>query len=213
MARDSTATACATQHRLDTRAMQTLLGICSGLCADRKLNDQEIAFLKTWLNDHRNVATYWPASTIADRVDSILADGIVTSAERDDLLDLLQRVTGNNFTETGSAMPDAPLLPIDDDPSIFFHDMLFCFTGKFFYGTRASCERVILNLGGMAVDTVGKSLNYLVIGGLIEPTWAHTTYGRKIESAIKYQQGGSEIAIVSEQQWTQAIADNARNRK
>ncbi|HEY4696797.1 MAG: hypothetical protein A3J49_15205 [Gallionellales bacterium RIFCSPHIGHO2_02_FULL_57_16] len=200
----------ATQHRLDTRAMQTLLGICTGIAVDDHINDKEIVFLKTWLNENSSVAEYWPGSSIAARIDTILADGIITQEEKEDLLSLLRDITGNNFSETGAAAPDAPAPPIDDDPSIYFRNMLFCFTGRFFYGTRPACERVILNMGGMAVDNVSKKLNYLVIGALIEPSWAHTTYGRKIESAMKHKEAGSEISIVSEQQWTQAVADCAR---
>lgn len=210
MAPNSKATLYAIQHRLDTRAMQTLLDICTGLTADEHINDKEIVFLRTWLNENSAAAACWPGSSIAARIDAILADGIITQAEREDLLGLLRDTSGNYFSETRAAAPEGPALPIDDDPSIYFRNMLFCFTGRFFYGTRAACERVILNLGGMAVDSIGKKLDYLVIGALIEPSWVHTTYGRKIEAAMKHKDAGSEIAIVSEQQWTQAIADCAR---
>lgn len=190
--------------------MQTLLGICTGIAADDVITDKEVLFLKTWLNEHSESTAFWPGSSIAKRVDDILADGIITKEEREDLLNLLRDITGNHFSETGSAVPESPTLPFDDDPSIYFRNMSFCFTGRFFYGTRPACERVILNMGGTAVDNVSKKLDYLVIGALIEPTWAHTSFGRKIESAMKHKEMGSEIAIVSEQQWTQAVADCAR---
>lgn len=186
--------------------MQTLLGICTGLCADDIINDKEILFLKTWLNENRGVAEYWPGSAIAGRIEATLADGIITREEHDDLLELLRGITGNYFGETGAAAPEGPALPIDDDPSIFFRDKLFCFTGKFFYGTRTACERTVFSLGGMTTDNACSNIDYLVIGGLIQPAWAHTTFGRKIESAVKHKEAGSKIAIVSEQQWTQAIA-------
>lgn len=210
MVRNSPAASYATQYRLDNRAMQTLLGLCAGIAADDQIQDKEIVFLSTWLAENQSVLQHWPGSAIAERVATILKDGIITQDERTDLLDMLQKITGNNFSETGVAAPDAPALPIDDDPSIFFRNMTFCFTGQFFYGTRAACERVILNLGGMALDNVSRKLDYLVIGSLIEPSWAHTTYGRKIETAMKHKQAGSELAIVSELQWTQAFADAAR---
>ena len=197
----------ATKQRIDTRAMQTLLGICMGLTADGIITDREVHFLKSWLNDNATIARLWPASSIADRVSQILADGRITTDEKNDLIDLLNQITTTHFTDTGSPSPIGPALPIDDDPSIYIRDMSFCFTGRFYYGTRAACERAILKLGGTAVDRVSSHLNYLVIGGMIEPTWAHTTYGRKIEAAVQYQESGAEIIIVSEHQWTQAIAD------
>lgn len=211
MAQNNNAKLYAIQHRLDTKAMQTLLGICTGIAADEQINDKEIIYLKTWLTENNETARTWPGSAIAGRIDAILADGVITQDEKLDLLGLLRDITGNRFSETGAAAPESPMLPIDDDPSIYFRNMTFCFTGGFFYGTRAACERVILSLEGTAVDRVSKKLDYLVIGALIEPSWAHGTYGRKIEAAVKYQQDGSEIAIVSEQQWTQAIADYARS--
>lgn len=210
--RDETAIYYATKHRLETRAMQTLLGICSGICADDKIFEKEVLYLKTWLCDNRAVAEHWPGSTIVKRIDNILADSIITYEELEDLLELLRGVTQNHFSETGAAAPESPALPIDDDPSIYFSNMSYCFTGKFFFGTRAACERTILGLGGIAIDNVSGKLDYLVIGGLIQPAWIHTTYGRKIESAMKHKASGSELAIISEQQWTQAIADAARDR-
>lgn len=190
--------------------MQTLLGICTGLTADGIVTDREVHFLKTWLNDNPQTTQHWPGSTIAQRVQDMLQDGKITEEERADLIDLLTQLTGTHFAETGSAAPDAPALPIDDDPSIYIRHMTFCFTGRFYFGTRAACERAILKHGGTAVDTISKKLDYLVIGGMIEPAWAHTTYGRKIEKAVQYQQDGSELIIVSEQQWTAAIMDAHR---
>lgn len=210
--RDEIAIYYATKNRLDTRSMQTLLGICTGICADDKITEKEVLYLKTWLSDNRSVEEHWPGSTITQRINNILSDGIITNEEMEDLLELLRGITQNHFSETGAAAPEAPALPIDDDPSIYFRNMSYCFTGKFFFGTRAACERAILGLGGVAIDTVSGNLDYLVIGGLIQPAWIHTTYGRKIESAMKHKASGSELTIISEQQWTQAIADAARDR-
>lgn len=200
----------AIQHRTDTKAMQTLLGICTGICADQNINDHEISYLRTWMLENPVVASQWPGSAIKSKIDSILDDGIVTADERDSLLLILRELTGNFFHSTGAAVPEGPAIPIDDDPSIFFKNMTFCFTGQFLYGTRAACERVVLSLGAMPVDRVSKKLDYLVIGSMIEPSWANTTYGRKIEMAVNYRDQGAELTIVSERQWFDAITDTAR---
>jgi NAD-dependent DNA ligase len=199
------------QHYMDKKATQTLLGICSGLMADATLNDKEIAYLQTWLTENQNIANAWPGSAIASRLAEIMADGIITNDERNDLVSLLSELSGNYFHETGAATIEAPALPIDDDPSVYFKNMTFCFTGEFMYGTRANCERVVLRLGGMPIDNVTKKLDYLVIGSRISPMWANTTYGRKIEKAVEHRESGVELSIISEQQWFQAIADAARN--
>lgn len=205
-----TATLVSIQHRLLTKAAQTLIGICSGITADGAIHDREVQFLSTWLAENPDVARTWPGCEIARRIRSILADGIITPDERADLQDTLQLMCGNFFDGTGAAAPEGPALPIDDDPCILFQHRTFCFTGRFLFGTRAACERAILALGGTAVDSVSKRLDYLVVGTMIEPQWANTTYGRKIEKAVSCRDDGSEIVIVSERQWTAALADTGK---
>lgn len=203
-----------TLQRLDSKAMLSLMGICSGLIADNELKDVEIHYLSTWLAENKSLQMMWPGSAIYLKVQSILDDGIITSAERADLLDFLQQITGNFFSETGAAAPELPALPIDDDPSVFFKHMSFCFTGKFILGTRAYVERLALKLGGTAVDNVSKKLNYLVIGSLINPQWYYESYGRKIEKAAQLRDNeGVEIIIISERQWTNAVNDTLRPLK
>lgn len=109
----------AIQRNVDTKSMQTLLGICTGIIADDIICDKEIAYLKTWLSDHADICRYWPASTIHLKINTILQDGKIDSAERASLLSTLKAITGNSFVETGSAAPTGPALPIDDDPSVF----------------------------------------------------------------------------------------------
>lgn len=197
-------------HHQFTKSMQNLLGICAGIAADNKINDQEIYFLGTWLAEYPEVTKVWPGYLIADRIRETLKDGIITQEERNDILETITQLTSTPFTNTGPATPESPTLPLDDDPSIFFKNMSYCFTGRFLYGTRAKCERAVLSLGAMPVDNVSRKLNYLVIGTLIEPSWVNTTYGNKIINAVKHRDAGVEICIVSEKQWTDAITDTIR---
>jgi NAD-dependent DNA ligase len=208
---DSFASRSKAQHKIEqamfTKAAQTLIGICSGITADGTVHDREISFLQTWIKENDQVVNSWPGNVISQRIQAIMADGVITPEERADLLDMLQQITGNHFADTGAAATEGPALPIDDDPSIFFRNMSFCFTGRFIYGSRPACERAILGLGGTAIDHISGKLDYLVIGTMIEPQWINTSYGRKIEKAVNLQADGSDIVIVSERQWTAALAD------
>lgn len=195
------------------KATEHLLGICAGLIADSRIEPDEVLFLRTWLSDHAELTDEWPGRVIAQRLYAIIDDGFITAAECDDLLQALRDITTSHFTGTGSASPDGPALPLDDDPSIFFSNMTFCLTGRFLWGSRAACERAILGLNGTVIDNITQRLDYLVIGTLIEPQWAHTTYGRKIEKAMKYKDEGHDITIISERQWERALADMARGTK
>lgn len=195
----------AIQHRQLTRAAEHLLGLCSGLIADGQLADQEVIFLSNWLNDYADVTTVWPGKVIAQRVRAVMADGVITAEERQDLLETLRGVCGYQFDETGAAEPSVAAIPFDDEPHVLFQDRTFCFTGRFLFGTRAGCERAVLQRGGVAVDNVTSKLEYLVVGTLIEPTWANTSYGRKIQKAIEYAEKGHGIAIIPEKAWAEAL--------
>lgn len=206
----SDAAAVAIEHMKLTKAAQMLLGICAGITADGHINDHEVRFLDTWLRENEDVAKCWPGDVIAKRIAGILADGVITAEERADLLETLQGISGNRFFDTGAASADGPCLPLDDDPSIFFRDMSYCFTGKFIFGTRAACERAVMRLGSMPVDTITKGLDYLVVGSMVNPEWVNTTYGRKIEKAMRYRQENGVPCIVSEKQWTIALEEAMR---
>lgn len=188
-----------------TKAVEHLLGICTGLVADNRIDDAEVRFLDLWLNQYPEVTTAWPGSVIAERLRLILADGVITKEERDDLLETLKGICGFQLAETGAAEAAVATIPFDDDPSIYFDGRSFCFTGRFLFGTRAKCEREVLNRGSVAADRVTSNLEYLVVGSLVEPTWAHTSYGRKIEKAIEYIDKGCGISIISERQWIEAL--------
>lgn len=198
------------RHRLLTRATQTLLGICTGLVADGRLNDEEIHFLKTWLLENEEPLRTWPGDIIGQRISTILQDGVISEEERTDLLETLQGITGNHFANTGAAVPDNPIqLPVDDSCTISHPSAQFCFTGKFMYGTRAACHRTVLKLGGIVSERIGRDLDFLVIGSLINPNWAYEAYGRKIEEAVELQKKYGRLRIVSEAHWTKSITDLA----
>lgn len=84
-------------RRLTTRSCETLLGICSGIMADAKLNDDEIMFLSTWIEDHSEMTTFWPGDVLAMQVRDILADGIITEDERNHMIATLTSITGGTI--------------------------------------------------------------------------------------------------------------------
>lgn len=40
-----------------------------------------------------------------------------------------------------------------------------------------------------------------MLGTYVTDSWAHETYGRKIEKSVKYQEQGVPLAIVTEEHW------------
>lgn len=79
------------------RAVDQLIGICSGIVADGEINPAEVAFLRVWLSEHQEACRVFPGDLISRRLEMILADGVVTPEERQDLLELLQQIAGHDF--------------------------------------------------------------------------------------------------------------------
>lgn len=195
----------ATDQRLLVRSVESLIGLASGFLADGHLSDDEIRYLDIWLRDNRQLCEVWPGEIIFETVQSILADGIISEDERDHLTKTLQQLIGTNFLEAGATSGESTGLPIDNNAQIIVPDQTFCFTGTFIFGTRTKCLKATEAIGGMVVPRIVKNLNFLVVGTLTTQSWAHTSFGRKIEKAIEYRDSGTGLLIVSEDQWMKAL--------
>jgi NAD-dependent DNA ligase len=186
-------------------AMDQLLRLCSGFVRDNYLSEDEIRELGAWLTQHEEVLVEWPGSVIADRVQEVLADGIITDEERVGLQKLLEKAAGTR-PEVKVALTLATRLPVDEPPpKVVFEGRGFCFTGDFIFGSRQRCERSVFERGGLCHDKVITATDFLVIGTLASPRWAHEVYGRKIEAAVLSKNSGRSVAIISEEHWTQFV--------
>lgn len=190
-----------TQARLLKRSCESLLGICTGMMADGRLDDSEIKFLNMWLLDNKELAFCWPGEVIYVRVKEVLADNIVTEEERKYLEKTLSELIGGTLQETGAAIGGATTLPVEQVDKVIVDGRKFCFTGKFLFGTRKACEEAIVSRGGEPLPNVRKDLDYLVIGTMASSEWANTSHGRKIEKAMAYKKKGCDITILGEESW------------
>lgn len=193
-----------TESRLLQRSCESLIGIASGLIADGELNDKEILFLSTWLAQYPELSECWPGDVLFSRIRSVLADGVITQDERDDLLKTLVDLVGGNFAEDGAVSTCSTALPLDLDAEIYFAGRSFCFTGQFVSGSRARCEGLVESAGG-CIQAVTKKLDFLVIGELASRDWKFSSHGRKIEAAIASRKSGGHVKIVGEAQWLKAL--------
>lgn len=196
--------AIATDARLLRRSCESLIGISAGLVADGELNDREVQFLSVWLTEHRELASTWPGEVIYKRVTEVLADGVITAAERAYLETTLTELIGGSFTESGSIPSESTALPVDRGAVVRIPEASFCFTGQFLFGTRSACEHAVEQRGGR-VGVIGKKLDYLVVGELSSRAWKHSSFGTKIESAMKLKAEGARVVVVTEAQWVQSL--------
>lgn len=195
-----------TDARRTARGLQSLMGIISGMVCDGHLSDTEIHYLQTWMRENEDLGGVYPANIVYRRVREVLLDNRITEQERDHLTKEMQLLTGNNFVDTGAALPEHIASVFDDDPHVIFEDSLFVFTGEFLWGTRNECFREVEKRGGVTKDYITKDTNYLVIGTMASPDWIVANFGRKIQKAAEMVQSGQHnISIIREVDWSMAL--------
>lgn len=189
----------------DEAEKEVLLGLMKGMLANRQLADFEIRHLKWWLDQNGPLRETWPASEIYDLLRRVLADGQITSEERDTLREHFELATGNPLGE-GVTDGMATRLPIDRGADVVFSERVFCLTGEFLHGPRRKCSDAIIGRGGVISDTVTKKIHYLVVGSLSSRDWKFSSHGRKIEKAVEYRGGAApHIRIISEEMWLERL--------
>lgn len=186
------------------QSLGSLLGIASGLLADRELNDSEIHFLKKWLEAHSAIATAWPGDVIHSRISEVLADGKVTNEERDHLIDTLRELVGGTLEDLVTSKHVTQLLPYETPP-LEYRETTFCLTGDFVFAPRTVCEKEISARGGLIKSSVSSKLRYLVVGGLGSAEWKHGSFGTKIEKAMELKKKGAAIFLVHEDHWAASL--------
>jgi NAD-dependent DNA ligase len=182
------------------RQIDELIGIAKGVIADGHLCKPEAEFLVQWMETNRAASGLWPATVLYPRLTAVLADGRFDGDEEAELLELLLHTVGGNAPAHGEASMSTELPFTKPPPTIDFVDRAFCFTGKFFSGTRSWCEEQVASRGAHCC-AITRDLDYLVIGEIGSRDWIHSTHGRKIEKAIEDNGRGCCIGIVSEQYW------------
>lgn len=190
----------------EDKGIATLLGIITGIMADGQLHDLEVKMLHTWLTENRSVAATWPGSLVLNAIESAIEDGAIDQQERIDLVRLLSGLSTNQFAETGSSSAEIIALPVDNTCDVVLLKAKVCLTGDFQLGPRAHCEELTLKAGALVRDTVTGKTDFLVLGANASPSWAHTSFGRKIQQAIEAQREGCKIKIISEDRWRSALA-------
>lgn len=186
------------------RSLAGLLGIATGLLADRELRDAEILFLKDWLAQNSAIASAWPGDVVYSRVCEALADGRVTEEERAHLVQTLQQLVGGTLNELAGATHTTQMLTYDTAP-MEFSQATFCLTGDFAFAPRSRCEQEIVMRGGIVKSSVSKKLRYLVVGGLGSSEWKHGSFGTKIEKAMDLKREGAVIVLVHEDHWAKCL--------
>lgn len=204
------------QNQLVTRAVRAkdvcdrkadeLIGICRGIMADGTVNQKEAEFIIKWLDDNCDLTNSFPFSIVYSRISEMLSDGYLSNDEKEDLFDLMQKLTGGEIIGEDTESMSSTLPLCVPAPKIVFDGSSFVFTGVFTTGARKVLEELVKEIGGLIHDTIRKDTDYLVIGDIGSKDWAHSSYGRKIEKAIEYRDiKDTGISIVCESHWAKFL--------
>ena len=187
------------RKNIQDRQIDTLIGLSKGMSADGKINQAEAEFLQKWLV--QNCQSENPiVMNLLSKVSEMLEDGVLDDDESAELLAILRGFSGEKV-ELGEVSKTSTLPICNPAPSIIFSGKNFLFTGTCAFGTRKQCQEAIESLGGLNAKGVTKTLDYLVLGTYVTDSWAHESFGRKIEKAMEYRESGLPLAIVTEEHW------------
>lgn len=190
------------------KAIDQLVGICTGILADGEVSEREAFFFADWVRRHATDTPVWPFTDVLSRLERIFADGICDDEERDELKQVMEAICGFTAAPEPQAETLSTTLPlcVPAPAALEFAGKQFVVTGKFAYGARSAVFEAIEALGGLPLDTAPTRItNYLVIGVFASRDWVNTSHGRKIEKAVQLREKGTGIRILSEEHWRQFV--------
>lgn len=189
--------------RLDDRQINELIGLAHGIIADGQVNQAEAEYLQKWLVANKDVQENPVIANLLVRVNDMLADNKLDNEESAALFETLKKFSGGDF-ELGEILKSTSL-PLDmPPPEVVCGGRNFCFTGTFAFGSRPDCENAV-KCRGAKTGSLTNSTDYLVIGIYATGSWAHSSFGRKIEKAVEMKRSGIPVAIIGEAHWNKAL--------
>lgn len=81
----------------------TLIGLIEGIVIDARINDVEMGFLQAWLDEQRARAQKHPFNEIIPLLDQTIADGVISSGGKEDILWLCKRLTASEYLTVAAA--------------------------------------------------------------------------------------------------------------
>lgn len=189
------------------RDLSEMLGLAKGMLADGVVNAEEARYLRDWGTNHPDALERWPVNRIFARLHQSFADGHINDTERLELQGLLAALVGGHASIL-LGYEGATTLPLDDPPPLvcWGPDDVYVFTGRFAYGTRSHCQHEATERGSRCEPNVTRRTSFLVVGTFGSDDWKHSSFGGKIQKAVKLRDSGVELRIIGEDHWAQALA-------
>lgn len=134
-------------------------------------------------------------------LETVLHDNEVTNSESDTICRILTEMFFGHDAQSSTAKESITGAPrIQEAEPFGFKDKTFCITGDFAFGDREVVTKVTERLGGTVKSGVSKKVDYLLIGGLLNPM------GTKWAKAAELAAAGHRVRVVPEQRWSLEVA-------
>lgn len=85
------------------KSVNSLLGLLQGIALDGQVTSGEVAILRAWIADHQDVVNRHPYSELIPPLAAAVADGVMSTDEREDLTWLCNRLRSTEFFDMVTA--------------------------------------------------------------------------------------------------------------
>lgn len=85
------------------KSLNSLLGLVEGISIDSMINEAEVGFIRSWLQENHELKNCHPFSELMPVVEKAIADGVLTSEERADILWLCEKLRSADFFDVCTA--------------------------------------------------------------------------------------------------------------
>jgi hypothetical protein len=194
-------------YSLVSTDMQHLQPILSAIASDGTVAEAEVEQLSMWLAEREHLRKCWPYDEMDSLLTTTMHDQSIDPNEHKALLEFCSTFT---TSELDFETPHVTARMMSDifavSTVISFDEYSFCFTGESKRATRDEMKSMAQDRGAKVVESVFPELDYLVVGVGGNPCWAYSSYGRRIEKAMELRRQGSQLLIVHESDFFNALA-------
>lgn len=85
------------------KAINSLIGLIEGVAIDGIINGAEAGFIESWLQENAELRSHHPFNELMPVVAEAIADGVLTSEERQDILWLCEKLRSTEFFDAATA--------------------------------------------------------------------------------------------------------------
>ncbi len=163
-----------------------ILGFCAGVNCDSVVTTREAQSLSKILQADHDLSDDPRISALRHSLQDALADGVIDPLESSEISDLITKLVGDSYSDTG--IPSSESIPViqdlDEIDETAIEGRKLVLTGKFIYGERTEVKVRLESFGAIVQDNPTKETDMVIIGSQGSPHWTHKMHGGKLAKAL-----------------------------